>query len=72
MMKRVVRLKIRETNEIYTYPSITELVRRNGEDILGISLQALYNAMSNNKGKWESSKYQVYYESIELGNKEWR
>ncbi|SEA79905.1 hypothetical protein SAMN04487851_11469 [Prevotella sp. tc2-28] len=71
-MKRLVRLKDKETKEIYSYSSITELIRRNGEEALGISLQSLYNAMSTNKGRWGNDRYEVYYETIELGNKEWR
>ncbi len=71
-MKRFVRLKNRETGEVNSYPSIADLVRRNGEETLGISLQALYNAVSNNKGKWDNGKFEVYYDMVDLGNKEWR
>ena len=71
-MKRLVRLKNKETGVIDTYPSAADLVRRNGEEELGISLQALYNAISTNKGRWENNKYIVYYETIDLGNKEWK
>ena len=71
-MKRLVRLKNKETGEVNSYPSIADLVRRNGEETLGISLQALYNAVSNNNGKWDNGKFVVYYDMIDLGNKEWR
>ena len=71
-MKRLVRLKNRATGEINSFPSIADLVRRTGEETLGIGLQALYNAFSSNKGKWENEKYAVYYETVDIGNKEWK
>ena len=70
-MKRVVRLKNKTTGEIDTYPTLADLVRRNGEDMLGISLNALYNAVSAGKGRWENKNYEVYIETIDLGNTEW-
>ena len=70
-MKRVVRLKNRQTGEILSYPTIAELVRQNGKETLGIGLNALYNAVNANNGEWANDAYKVYYENIELGKKEW-
>lgn len=70
-MKRIVRLKNKHTGEIGSYPTIADLVRRNGVKTLGIGLNALYNAVSRNKGRWENSSYELYYEDINLGKKEW-
>lgn len=71
-MKRIVRLKNKQTGEIFSYPTITDLIRRNGEERIGISLNALYNALSNNFGKWENKQYEVYYDTVDLGNSVWR
>ena len=70
-IKRIVRLKNKHTGEINSYPTIADLVRRNGVKTLGIGLNALYNAVSRNNGSWENGDYGVYYENINLGNKEW-
>lgn len=70
-MKRVVRLRNRETGEINTYPTVSDLCERNG-DTLGISRQALYNALHVGRGLWENKNYMVYYENIELGQSVWR
>lgn len=64
-MKRIIRLHDKTTGEIFSYPTVTELIKRNGEDRLGISLAALYNSLSINNGQWESKKYKVYYETID-------
>ncbi len=71
-MKRIARLKNTHTGEIDSYPSIADLVRRNGEKTLGISLHALYNALSVNNGEWTNKNYTVYYETVDLGNREWQ
>lgn len=70
-MKRVVRLKNKENDEINTYATIVDLVRRNGEKELGICINALYNAVSANNGRWENSRYEVYYDNIDLGKDKW-
>lgn len=70
-MKRVVRLRNKETERIDTYPTVSDLLARNGSEI-GITKAALYNALHTGKGFWENSKYAIYYESIELGKKVWR
>lgn len=70
-MKRVVRLRNRETGEINTYPTLSDLLERNGE-ALGISRPALYNAMHTGRGFWENKKYMVYYDNVDLGKKVWR
>ena len=71
-MKRVVRLRNRETGEVNTYPTLSDLIERNGIEELGISRPALYNAMHKGKGYWENRRYSVFYENIELGNKVWK
>lgn len=70
-MKRIVRLKNKDTGEINSYPTIADLIRRNGAEAIGIGLQALYNAVSTNNGRWANEYYEVYYEDVELGKKEW-
>lgn len=69
-MKRVVRLKNKETKELDSFPTIAALWEKKG-DVLGISQQALYNAMSTGGGLWENKKYMVYYDSVDLGRKSW-
>ena len=71
-MKRVVRLKNKETGELNTYPTVSDLIERNGEEALCISRPSLYNALHIGKGFWENKKYMVYYENIELGNSVWK
>lgn len=71
-MKKVVRLKNKETEKIDSYPSLADLVRRNGEENIGIGLQSLYNAICLNKGRWENDRFLIYIEEIDLGRKEWR
>ena len=70
-MKRVIRLKDKKTGIVFSYSTVAELVKRNGEERLGIGLNALYNAMSKNDGKWENKEYEVYYEDICLGKNTW-
>lgn len=71
-MKRVVRLRNKQTGKIDTYPTVSDLIERNGEEELGIKRGALYNALHAGKGYWENKKYSIFYENIELGNKVWR
>ena len=70
-MKRVVRLKNKESGEISTYPTLNELWEKNSET-LAISKPSLYNAMHMGKGFWENKKFMVYYEEIDLGCKYWK
>lgn len=65
-MRRVVRLYDKELERMDSYPTLSDLVRRNGADKLGISIGALYNAMSTNKGKWENERFRIYYEDIDI------
>ena len=71
-MKRVVRFRNKETNEVYTYPTLSELIERNQNIELGISRQSLYNAMHKGKGFWENRRYCIYYENVELGKNIWK
>ena len=71
-MKRVVRLKDRGTGRIDTYPTLSELLEKNGEEALGITRAALYNAMHTGKGFWENKRYMVYYDMVDLGKRVWR
>lgn len=71
-MKRVVRLKNKETGELNTYPTVSDLIERNGEERLGISRPSLYNALHIGKGFWENKSFRVYYEDIEIGRRIWR
>lgn len=71
-MKRIVRLKQKDNGEIFSYPTITDLFQRNGEETLGISLNALYNALSKNNSRWENKQFEIYYETVDLGNKQWK
>lgn len=70
-MKKVVRLRNKQTKAIDSYPTITALWEKNGEE-LGISQQALYNAMSTGSGFWENKKFMVYYDNVDLGRKVWK
>lgn len=70
-MKRVIRLRNKETGRVDTYPTLSDLIERNGSEVLGISRHALYNAMHTGKGFWENKRYQIYYEDIDLGKNLW-
>lgn len=71
-MKRVVRIKNKETRTLDTYPTLSELLERIGEEELGISRGALYNAMHTGKGFWENKRYMVYYDNVDLGKRVWK
>lgn len=70
-MKKVVRLRNKETGSIESYSTIAALWEKKSEE-LGISQQALYNAMSTGSGFWENKKFMVYYENVDLGRKVWK
>lgn len=69
-MKKVVRLRNKESDEISSYPTLSELWEKNA-DALGISKPSLYNAMHTGAGFWENKKFVIYYENIDLGCKQW-
>lgn len=70
-MKKIVRLRNKKNDNIESYPTVAALWEKNGKE-LGISQQALYNAMSAGSGFWENKAYMVYYDNVDLGRKVWK
>lgn len=63
-MKRVVILKLRGEKNLSVYPTVAELVARNGKDILGIETQALWNALSAGGGRFSNKRCEIYYKDV--------
>ena len=61
----------KRSGRLYTYPTLTDLVERNGSERLGISRASLYNALHMHNGKWENGRWKVYYETVDLGKTIW-
>ena len=61
MKKRIVVLAFKEdTEREYIYPSVPELIREQGENI-GITRNALWNALSKNNGVYENKVCRICY-----------
>lgn len=64
--------KDKETGQETPYPFIITVIRKVGKDVLGISLNALYNALSTNNGVWENKRYKVWYKDIPEVSNVWK
>lgn len=71
-MKRIVMLEDKATGQKTPFPFITTLIRKVGDEVLGINLNSLYNALSTGKGKWENKKYKVWYKDIPEVTNVWK
>lgn len=69
--KRVVLLEFKNRKSSYVYNTCPELVVEQGERI-GVTLNALWNALAKNNGAYENERCKIYYRKISHAkNKEW-
>lgn len=69
--KRVVVLEFKKKTN-YVYNTCPELVAAHGEKI-GVTLNALWNALAKNDGIYENKRCKIYYRKIENNNNtEWK
>jgi hypothetical protein len=69
--KRVVVLEFKNRNSSYVYNTCPELVVEQGKRI-GVTLNALWNALAKNNGAYENERCKIYYRKISHAkNKEW-
>lgn len=54
------------------YPSVKSLCQENGKDVIGIGLNALWNALSKRKGRFKNKKCTVNYIIYDIKPKEWK
>lgn len=69
--KRVVVLEFKNKKTNYVYNTCPELVVAHGKKI-GVTLNALWNALAKNNGAYENERCKIYYRKISHAkNKEW-
>lgn len=69
--KRVVVLGFKNKKTNYVYNTCPELVVAHGKKI-GVTLNALWNALAKNDGVYENERCKIYYRKISHAkNKEW-
>lgn len=69
--KRVVVLEFKNRKSSYFYNTCPELVVEQGKRI-GVTLNALWNALAKNNGAYENERCKIYYRKISHAkNKEW-
>lgn len=69
--KRVVVLEFKNKKTNYVYNTCPELVVEQGKRI-GVTLNALWNALAKNNGAYENERCKIYYRKISHAkNKEW-
>lgn len=69
--KRVVVLEFKNRKSSYVYNTCPELVVEQGKRI-GVTLNALWNALARNNGAYENERCKIYYRKISHAkNKEW-
>lgn len=69
--KRVVVLEFKNKKKNYVYNTCPELVVAHGKKI-GVTLNALWNALAKNDGIYENERCKIYYRKISHAkNKEW-
>lgn len=69
--KRVVVLELKNRKSSYVYNTCPELVVEQGKRI-GVTLNALWNALAKNNGAYENERCKIYYRKISHAkNKEW-
>lgn len=69
--KRVVILEFKNKKTSYVYNTCPELVVAQDKRI-GVTLNALWNALAKNDGTYENERCKIYYRKISHAkNKEW-
>lgn len=71
MSKRLVILHDKASGEETPFPSVATLVRKMGEESIGIGEGALYNALSKNGGWYENKNIRVFYKITDITPKAW-
>lgn len=70
--KRVVVLEFKNKKTNYVYNTCPEIVVAHGKKI-GVTLNALWNALAKNDGIYENKRCKIYYRKIENNNNtEWK
>lgn len=59
--KKYVSVQIKSTGQICVFPTITMMFSRLGKDIIGITCNSLWNALSTHGGRYENDKVKVEY-----------
>ncbi len=71
--KRVVVLQFKHKKDVLVYNTCLELVNANNKDKIGVSLNALWNALAQNDGVYENNLCKIHYRKIvNSKNIEWR
>lgn len=61
MVKKVVVVKRKKTKKEEVFLTCPEIYLKHSREELGICLNALWNALSKNNGRYENNRYMVYY-----------
>jgi len=71
MNNRIVTLMNKATGEETPFPSVATLVRKVGEQSIGICIGALYNALSKGQGTYENRRVIIKYKTINITPQVW-
>ncbi len=71
MNKRIVILHNKATGEETPFPNVATLVRKTGDESIGIGIGALYNALSKNGGWYENQRVRIYYKKTDIKPQTW-
>ena len=71
MTKRVVILHDKIEGRKRAFKNVVSLYQATGDKILGISLGALYNALSAHNGVYENKVVKIEYTCIESNHETW-
>lgn len=61
MLKKYTLIRIKKTDKVYLFPTITKMYTLLGEEAIGITRNSLWNALSKNDGKYENAKVKIVY-----------
>lgn len=63
MNKRYVQVTIKETGRVLTFPTVTQMYAKLGEEAVGVNIHSLWNALAKKGGKYENEKVKVEYKA---------
>lgn len=61
MIKRYVRVRVKDTGRCYSFNTIVKMYSKLGEGTVGVSRNALWNALSKGFGKYENNNVRIEY-----------
>lgn len=61
MKKRFVLLSFKRDGIVQVFPTVRNIYKKYDTDTLGISINALWNALSKHKGVYENAKVKIRY-----------